>query len=288
MFIAGICHSMPGRKFLWLADAHYHSFENLIAMLSQNLKCFAFVGASAVALVTARIKTQSSRKSGTCGHTRVTFRVPTALVVVDLQEEFVLGISSMLSDFPHLPQRVAGLLQWARGELPHSLTNPQIPTFEDGRHPLQILHIRELDCRHKSTWAKWWMKLNVGKTALATNTKAVNFAQEAANEPVLLKHTYDAFSPGCGIHEQLQIWGVKRLIICGCLTKACVMFTANSAFIQGYEVYVLEDCCADRSRDHHNSVLRVYNGYHIKVISSHELMNCQDGTGGDGGSDVFL
>jgi hypothetical protein len=35
------------------------------------------------------------------------------------------------------------------------------------------------------------------------------------------------------------------------------MFTANSAFSHGYDVFVLEDCCADRSKADHDAVLQV-------------------------------
>ena len=65
----------------------------------------------------------------------------------------------------------------------------------------------------------------------------------------------------------LQSLEIKRLYLCGVLTKACVMMTANSAFTFGYEVYVIEDCCADSSKKDHDNILQIYNGYHIKVIN---------------------
>lgn len=148
----------------------------------------------------------------------------TAVIVVDLQEEFVYGIESMLVDFPNLPANVTALLKWARNgnECERSETAAKV-------HPLRIVHIRELDSPTKSIWAQWWSKLNVGKSALALTTKAAPFSQEVGSEPVILKHSYDAFhNPENGLHEMLQSWGTKRLLICGCLTKACVMFTANT------------------------------------------------------------
>jgi ureidoacrylate peracid hydrolase len=87
---------------------------------------------------------------------------------------------------------------------------------------------------------------------------------------VIYKHTYDAFW-STDIHAHLQKHGIKRLFFSGCLTKACVMFTANSAFSHGYDVYILDDCCADRSKADHDAVLQAYNGYHIKVINSSDI-----------------
>ena len=92
---------------------------------------------------------------------------------------------------------------------------------------------------------------------------------------MFIKHTYDAFNSGA-VSERLvkhlrEELGVTRLLFAGALTKACVMFSANTAFTLGFEVVILEDCCGDRSREHHESVLSVYDGYHIKVAQSKEV-----------------
>jgi len=69
----------------------------------------------------------------------------------------------------------------------------------------------------------------------------------------------------------LRSLDIERLYMCGALTKACVMFTANSAFTLGFEVCVVGDCCADRSREHHDAVLSTYDGYHIAVVQSADV-----------------
>lgn len=46
------------------------------------------------------------------------------------------------------------------------------------------------------------------------------------------------------------------------------MFSANSAFNLGFEVLVVGDCCADRTREHHDMALHLYDGYHIKVVQA--------------------
>ena len=100
------------------------------------------------------------------------------------------------------------------------------------------------------------------------------WASEQPGEPVFVKHTYDAFLSGKP-SELLLKWlreqSITRLYMCGALTKACVMFTANLAFTLGFEVCVVADCCADRSREHHDAVLSVYDGYHIKVVDSTDI-----------------
>ena len=37
------------------------------------------------------------------------------------------------------------------------------------------------------------------------------------------------------------------------------------------KVFVVEDCCADRTREHHEGILGIYDGYHIKVLRLGEL-----------------
>ena len=40
---------------------------------------------------------------------------------------------------------------------------------------------------------------------------------------------------------------IDTLVVMGLITRACVLNTVMSAFNNGYRVYLLEDCCGDRS-----------------------------------------
>jgi nicotinamidase-related amidase len=42
----------------------------------------------------------------------------------------------------------------------------------------------------------------------------------------------------------LEHLGAKRLIITGLTADSCVMFTANDAYMRGYQIYIPEDCVA--------------------------------------------
>jgi nicotinamidase-related amidase len=74
------------------------------------------------------------------------------------------------------------------------------------------------------------------------------------------------------LHILLQYLGVRRLIITGLTADSCVLFTANDAYVRGYELYVPEDCVAsidpdsnDQSLQHMHRVLRA------NISSSTEL-----------------
>jgi nicotinamidase-related amidase len=191
-------------------------------------------------------------------------------MVIDLQVEYVSGgdllngqSSGILDAFPELPANVASLLAKSRAA------------------NLPIVHIRGRDHPESSKWLPWWNKLHTVGAGAGTTCLAEPWACEIPGEPVFIKHAYDAFASDEVTVEllgHLRKLGIKTIYMAGCLTKACVMFTANSAFTLGFEVYILSDCCADRSREHHDAVLQMYDGYHIKVVTRHDIPTTESET----------
>ena len=166
--------------------------------------------------------------------------------------------SPLLQAFPELPGNVTSLLAKAR---------------ESGT---PVIHIREMDCTTKSKWLPWWDELHPpGGVGVGRLCAPEPWAADKPGEHVFVKHAYDAFQSGTVSEElllHLRDQGIHRLYFAGALTKACVMFSANSAFTLGFEVCIVGDCCADRSRAHHDAVLKVYDGYHIRVLRLAELI----------------
>lgn len=186
-----------------------------------------------------------------------------ALVVIDLQTDYITGgdlvdgqVSPLLEAFPDLPCNVERLLARAR--------STDVP----------VVHVRQRDCAKRSKWLGWWDALHPpGGIGAGSECEAEPWAAERPGERIFVKHTYDAFLSGESseaLLAHLRGLGIRRLYLCGALTKACVMFTANSAFTRGFEVCVVEDCCADRSREHHDNVLRLYDGYHMRVVDTED------------------
>ncbi len=54
----------------------------------------------------------------------------------------------------------------------------------------------------------------------------------------------------------LEYLGARRLIIAGLTTDSCVMFTANDAYVRGYELYIPEDCVASIEKDANEQTLQ--------------------------------
>ena len=54
----------------------------------------------------------------------------------------------------------------------------------------------------------------------------------------------------------LDYFGVEKLIQTGLATNICVLFTANDAYMRGYELYVPRDCVASNTTEENDNALR--------------------------------
>lgn len=53
----------------------------------------------------------------------------------------------------------------------------------------------------------------------------------------------------------LQSLRAGKLILCGLTTDSCVSFTANDAYLRGFEIHVPADCCAAVTKSRHTDAL---------------------------------
>ena len=51
-----------------------------------------------------------------------------------------------------------------------------------------------------------------------------------------------------GVLEKIKAFNKKQIVICGIETHICVHQTAAALLREGYEVYVIKDACASRSK----------------------------------------
>jgi nicotinamidase-related amidase len=62
-------------------------------------------------------------------------------------------------------------------------------------------------------------------------------------DPVVEKTSYSGFHHA-GLEGILQALGIERLVLTGCVTNICILYTAYDAVIRGYQVVVPADCVA--------------------------------------------
>lgn len=79
--------------------------------------------------------------------------------------------------------------------------------------------------------------------------------REDGREYEVRKQRYDAFH-GTNLSYYLRSEGVDTLFVCGFTTNVCVEGTARGAHERGFNVVLVEDCCASYSADQHAAGVR--------------------------------
>jgi nicotinamidase-related amidase len=65
--------------------------------------------------------------------------------------------------------------------------------------------------------------------------------------------------------EEIQSLNKKQIIIGGIETHICVLQTVADLISEGYEVYVLKDCCSSRNKMEYNTGLELMKQYGAKI-----------------------
>jgi len=73
---------------------------------------------------------------------------------------------------------------------------------------------------------------------------------------IIYKKTYSGFY-NTQLDELLKRLKIKKLIITGCVTHICILFTASDAVLRGYEVEIPENCVAGLDEEDHRAALRI-------------------------------
>jgi nicotinamidase-related amidase len=66
--------------------------------------------------------------------------------------------------------------------------------------------------------------------------------------------------------------GKKKIVLCGLWTEVCVAFPTVQAIHDGYEVYVVEDCCGDVTQLAHDNAMKRVVQAGAKPVTSLQVM----------------
>ncbi|CBY22819.1 unnamed protein product [Oikopleura dioica] len=173
----------------------------------------------------------------------------TAIVLVDLQTFFYRDSKLVSAAFPKLGENVKELLACARSR---------------GQ---TIVHVRAVYNHRQSKWMRAFERINPDKAdPEIQNDCTEDFAREFPGEIIVEKHTFNGFQD-TGLEEKLNALGIKSVIVCGLVTGACVMSTANGAFQVGFNVGIIPECCGDRTQEQHDRMIASYGDYIFDIIS---------------------
>lgn len=100
-------------------------------------------------------------------------------------------------------------------------------------------------------------------------TKGAQVVDELEPEPkdiVVEKTTYSGFF-NTRLEEVLRSLGATDLIITGCVTNICILYTASDAVLRGYDVTIPRGCVAGLNKEDHEFALRqLENVLKVKII----------------------
>ena len=174
-----------------------------------------------------------------------------ALLLIDLQPEWYSQNETIKKVFPNLRKNVAELLRVCRGT------------------EIEVVHVRALYSEeNNSKWMNEFRRLNPtkGNPEIDGTYEVEPFAKETDHEMLFLKSCYDGFHE-TALHSFLQEKNIERVLCAGLITSACVQHTAHGAFLRGYRVDLIEDCCADRNMERHKAALFLYGNYMYTVLN---------------------
>ena len=102
------------------------------------------------------------------------------------------------------------------------------------------------------------------------DSEIIDAVKPGPSDLVLHKTTYDAFH-GTGLQQQLERRGIEQVLVSGVMTHLCCETTGRSAFVRGFEVYVIADGMADSSEELHlGSLTALADGFAV-VLSAAEV-----------------
>jgi ureidoacrylate peracid hydrolase len=157
-----------------------------------------------------------------------------ALLLIDVQYDFWPG--EIAEHFPQFPDRIASLLKFCRAE------------------GLDVVHLRASFQSDRSDWmVKYKLRGRIPCIASTPGVETLPFAREAPGETVITKQTFDGFlTPD--LLPLLHQRGKRFLLTAGLTTSTCVLLTTTTAAQCGFLAATVEDCCADLSVVHQQTL----------------------------------
>jgi nicotinamidase-related amidase len=181
----------------------------------------------------------------------------TALIVVDLQEDFVNPGHPMCvpEAYRQIP-RVNALVQGCR---------------ELGMPILFTEHSIAEDC--SADFYQYWPPIAAGaiKEGKPGTRLYHGLDRQPGDRVISVKHTYDSFA-GTNLDYVLRGQGIRTVIVCGTLTNFCCESTARTAYFLNYHVVFGADVSATDNAMAHTATLRTMRRGFARVMDYQPIL----------------
>jgi ureidoacrylate peracid hydrolase len=198
----------------------------------------------------------------TCTLSETSHTRRSALIVIDMQNDFCAPggyfdrTGADLSAIDQLADRLISLIDAARRY------GVMVLFVRSAYDPIYLSEVQ----KNRRRRVGWDIPL------CRDNTWGVQFFRitPLPEEPIVTKHRYDAFY-GTDLELILQGNDKRNLFFAGVATNVCVETSLRSAFIRDFNVTLIADCAAARTRTAHEATLDTVRGHFGLVETSDDV-----------------
>lgn len=199
----------------------------------------------------------------------------TALLIVDMQNEFVLRDFGEALEFKENGE-------WERWIPFHDrLDDIVIPNnvkllnfFRD--HEMAVTFGR-IACLREDGEDRSPVQKSEGwnNMLMPVNGFAAQMIDELAplENEIIVNKTTDSVTTGTNYLTLLRFMGIETVVVTGIVTDQCVASTVRGLADDGFKVICVEDCCAAGSMELHNAELKIMNSIYCEVMSTDETID---------------
>lgn len=199
----------------------------------------------------------------------------TALLIVDMQNEFVLRDFGEALEFKENGE-------WERWVPFHDrLDDIVIPNnakllkfFRD--HEMAVTFGR-IACLREDGEDRSPVQKSEGwnNMLMPVNGFAAQMIDELAplDNEIIVNKTTDSVTTGTNYLTLLRFMGIETVVVTGIVTDQCVASTVRGLADDGFKVICVEDCCAAGSMELHNAELKIMNSIYCEVMSTDETID---------------
>jgi nicotinamidase-related amidase len=109
---------------------------------------------------------------------------------------------------------------------------------------------------------------------MPVNSYAAQMIDELTPVPneIIVNKTTDSVTTGTNYLQLLRFMGIKHVVVTGIVTDQCVASTVRGLADDGYHVICVEDACAAGSMELHNAELKIMNVIYCDVLTTDETI----------------
>ncbi len=92
-------------------------------------------------------------------------------------------------------------------------------------------------------------------------------------DDIIVNKTTDSVLAGTNYSQLISNMGIETVVVTGIVTDQCVASTVRDLADEGFKVLVVEDCCAAATMELHDAELTIMNNIYCQVIDTDGVIN---------------